>query len=487
MRATELGVERRRRLPRARSWRRWRRRSSPGTRRRAIGERSSGASRFPDERIHRAETTAPAVRRGSHRAQSPVRLRIVRGSSLNRPPSRHGAAAELAAVPGARPGGRRAARRAALRGRYACVRKDRMTRATARRISPWSCATAPARSRRGSSASRTGSARASSAATRCGRAARSSASAASCSRDRRRPRGSSRGALRPRGVPARRLPLGRGARRLPRAPDARDLRPGAARRRRAGARRPSRSRPSSAARRARAAATTPTSAACSSTRSPSATLVGELCQLHPRLDSDLLMAAALLHDVGKTREFTYGAEFGISEEGRLLGHLAIGAEIIGAAAGDAARRAAAGAAQLRALPPRPRGRAAGSRRRLGPQRLRLARGAALYRLNALDARVKGALEHGVSRLTALGSRVGGRRPAVRWPLALPRCPFVRPSRRARFAARRSRPGRAGARFGAPQRRAAELRSWRRSSASSRLRAWLRASWATAVTRGPSAP
>ena len=39
------------------------------------------------------------------------------------------------------------------------------------------------------------------------------------------------------------------------------------------------------------------------------------------------MAAALLHDVGKTREFTYGAEFGISEEGRLLGHLAIGAQI----------------------------------------------------------------------------------------------------------------------------------------------------------------
>ena len=37
------------------------------------------------------------------------------------------------------------------------------------------------------------------------------------------------------------------------------------------------------------------------------------------------MAAALVHDVGKTREFTYGAEFGISEEGRLLGHLAIGA------------------------------------------------------------------------------------------------------------------------------------------------------------------
>ena len=48
------------------------------------------------------------------------------------------------------------------------------------------------------------------------------------------------------------------------------------------------------------------------------------------------MAAALLHDVGKTREFTYGAEFGISEEGRLLGHLAIGAQRSSAAAGGLA-------------------------------------------------------------------------------------------------------------------------------------------------------
>jgi 3'-5' exoribonuclease len=30
--------------------------------------------------------------------------------------------------------------------------------------------------------------------------------------------------------------------------------------------------------------------------------------LHPRLDRDLLLTAALVHDLGKTREFTYGAE-----------------------------------------------------------------------------------------------------------------------------------------------------------------------------------
>jgi 3'-5' exoribonuclease len=118
-----------------------------------------------------------------------------------------------------------------------------------------------------------------------------------------------------------------------------------------------------------------------------ATLVGELCTLHPRLDSDLLMAAALLHDVGKTREFTYGAEIELSERGRMLGHLQIGAEIVGAAAGGLPeeRRAALLSCILC---------------HHGPDALRMrympsAEAEALYRLNALDAHVKGALEHGL--------------------------------------------------------------------------------------------
>src|SRR5919106_446617 len=36
-----------------------------------------------------------------------------------------------------------------------------------------------------------------------------------------------------------------------------------------------------------------------------ATLAHEACALHTRLDSDVLIAAALLHDVGKTREFEF--------------------------------------------------------------------------------------------------------------------------------------------------------------------------------------
>jgi 3'-5' exoribonuclease len=121
------------------------------------------------------------------------------------------------------------------------------------------------------------------------------------------------------------------------------------------------------------------------------TLVGEVCQLHPRLDSDLLMGAALLHDVGKSREFTYGAEFGITEEGRLLGHLALGAEIVGSAAGG--------------LPPDRRAAllhcvlshhgADGGRGPSGGRGFGIPEALALYRLNALDAGVKGALEQGL--------------------------------------------------------------------------------------------
>lgn len=123
------------------------------------------------------------------------------------------------------------------------------------------------------------------------------------------------------------------------------------------------------------------------------TLVGELCQLHPRLDSDLLMAAALLHDVGRTREFTYGARFGISEEGRLIGHLAIGAQMVAAAAAQLPedRRLALLHCVLCHHGPDAgptRARQGGGARGFGsPEAM------ALYRLNALDASVKGALEH----------------------------------------------------------------------------------------------
>ena len=118
-----------------------------------------------------------------------------------------------------------------------------------------------------------------------------------------------------------------------------------------------------------------------------ATLAYEVCQLHPRLNSDLLLTAAITHDLGRTREFTYGAEIGLTEEGRLLGHLVIGERLISERAGrlEEDRRLALLHCVLCHHGPStaPGGRFAS------------AEAMALYRVNALDASVKGAFEQGL--------------------------------------------------------------------------------------------
>jgi 3'-5' exoribonuclease len=113
----------------------------------------------------------------------------------------------------------------------------------------------------------------------------------------------------------------------------------------------------------------------------------ELCQMHPRLSQDLLLTAAIGHDLGRTREFTYGAEIGLTDEGRLLGHLVIGERLISERAGalDEERRLALLHCVLTHHGPSsaPGGRFA------------FAEALALYRINALDASVKGAFEQGL--------------------------------------------------------------------------------------------
>jgi 3'-5' exoribonuclease len=120
-----------------------------------------------------------------------------------------------------------------------------------------------------------------------------------------------------------------------------------------------------------------------------ATLALDACQLHPRLDANLLLSAALVHDLGKTREFTYGAEIGLTDEGRLLGHVELGLRMLderGAGVLDDVRRVALAHCVLTHHGPD-----AAPGRRFGS-----AEAIALYRLNAVDAAIKGAIEHGIA-------------------------------------------------------------------------------------------
>jgi 3'-5' exoribonuclease len=58
------------------------------------------------------------------------------------------------------------------------------------------------------------------------------------------------------------------------------------------------------------------------------TLCRETAQLHQRLRADLLLAAALLHDVGRVRELGRGPAFRPTPEGALLGHVQLGVRLV---------------------------------------------------------------------------------------------------------------------------------------------------------------
>jgi 3'-5' exoribonuclease len=64
-----------------------------------------------------------------------------------------------------------------------------------------------------------------------------------------------------------------------------------------------------------------------------ATLCRETAQLHPRLRADLLVSAALLHDVGRVRELERGPSFRPTREGALLGHVHLGVRLVDEHAG----------------------------------------------------------------------------------------------------------------------------------------------------------
>jgi len=58
-------------------------------------------------------------------------------------------------------------------------------------------------------------------------------------------------------------------------------------------------------------------------------LANSVCKLYPYLDRDLLVSAALIHDIGKIEEFTFSRPpIDYSDRGRLLGHIVLGISII---------------------------------------------------------------------------------------------------------------------------------------------------------------
>ncbi|HEV2979900.1 MAG TPA: HD domain-containing protein [Solirubrobacteraceae bacterium] len=120
-----------------------------------------------------------------------------------------------------------------------------------------------------------------------------------------------------------------------------------------------------------------------------ATMALELCSVHLRLQRDLLLCAALVHDLGKTREFSYGAEIGYSAEGRLLGHIELGmrvlAEHVPPTLPAERRLALEHCVMLHHGPEAATG-----------QRFASAEALALYRLNALDTHIKSAFERGIA-------------------------------------------------------------------------------------------
>jgi 3'-5' exoribonuclease len=107
------------------------------------------------------------------------------------------------------------------------------------------------------------------------------------------------------------------------------------------------------------------------------------CELHPALDQDLLLTAALVHDLGRTRELRLGAEIALTDEGRLLGHVELGLRLLAeraqAAGLDEARHTQLAHCVLTHHPGEGR-------------RPVTAEAIALARANALDATVREALQ-----------------------------------------------------------------------------------------------
>lgn len=131
-------------------------------------------------------------------------------------------------------------------------------------------------------------------------------------------------------------------------------------------------------------------------------LVEAVVPLYPGLNRDLLVVGALLHDLGKVVELSYERAFDYTDEGRLLGHISIGLEMV--------------QERLARIPDFPRELALLLKHMLlshhgqyeygSPKRPKTVEATILHYLDDLDAKINGIRSH-LARDTAQGSRWSG--------------------------------------------------------------------------------
>ena len=53
-----------------------------------------------------------------------------------------------------------------------------------------------------------------------------------------------------------------------------------------------------------------------------------MCEFHPELNKDLLVAGAMLHDLGKIEELSFDSAFEYTDKGKLIGHIVIASNLV---------------------------------------------------------------------------------------------------------------------------------------------------------------
>lgn len=131
-------------------------------------------------------------------------------------------------------------------------------------------------------------------------------------------------------------------------------------------------------------------------------LVDAVVPLYPDLNRDLLVTGALLHDLGKVAELSYERAFEYTDEGRLLGHITIGVEML--------------TERIATLPGFPRELALLLKHMLlshhgqyeygSPKRPKTVEATILHYLDDMDSKINGIRSH-IAKDTAQGSRWTG--------------------------------------------------------------------------------